>query len=66
MMIEASAGVNCGLPKEEETMAKDATFLLNCWYVAAWDHELIDGRLLERKIESEQPGVRQAAALMGR
>jgi len=21
-------------------------FLLNCWYVAAWDHELIDGRLL--------------------
>ena len=20
-------------------------FLTNCWYVAAWDHELIDGRL---------------------
>jgi len=25
-------------------------FLLNCWYVAAWDHELIDGRLLARTI----------------
>ena len=21
-------------------------FLMNCWYVAAWDHELIDGKLL--------------------
>ena len=21
-------------------------FLRNCWYVAAWDHELIDGKLL--------------------
>ena len=26
------------------------SFLLNCWYVAAWDHELIDGRLLARTI----------------
>ena len=25
-------------------------FLLNCWYVAAWDHELIDGKLPERTI----------------
>jgi phenylpropionate dioxygenase-like ring-hydroxylating dioxygenase large terminal subunit len=25
-------------------------FLVNCWYVAAWDHELIDGRLLARTI----------------
>lgn len=25
-------------------------FLFNCWYVAAWDHELIDGRKLARTI----------------
>ena len=25
-------------------------FLVNCWYVAAWDHELIDGRLLARTL----------------
>src|SRR5688572_30497281 len=25
-------------------------FLMNCWYVAAWDAELIDGRLLARTI----------------
>ena len=25
-------------------------FLKNCWYVAAWDHELIDGKLLARTI----------------
>jgi hypothetical protein len=29
-------------------------FLRNCWYVAAWAHELIDGRLLARTI-LEQP-----------
>ncbi len=29
-------------------------FLTNCWYVAAWDHELIDGKLLARTI-LEQP-----------
>ena len=28
-------------------------FLRNCWYVAAWDHELIDGRLLARTIMEE-------------
>ena len=25
-------------------------FLMNTWYVAAWDYELIDGRLLERTL----------------
>ena len=25
-------------------------FLTHCWYVAAWDHELIDGKLLPRTI----------------
>jgi len=25
-------------------------FLMNCWYVAAWDHELIDGKLLARTL----------------
>ena len=31
------------------TEAKDI-FLYNCWYVAAWDHELIDGKKLARTI----------------
>jgi vanillate O-demethylase monooxygenase subunit len=31
-------------------------FLVNCWYVAAWDHELIDGRMLARTI-LDQPVV---------
>lgn len=31
-------------------------FLLDCWYVAAWDHELIDGRMLARTI-LDQPVV---------
>jgi phenylpropionate dioxygenase-like ring-hydroxylating dioxygenase large terminal subunit len=30
-----------------------AMFLHDCWYVAAWDHELIDGRLLARTILEE-------------
>ena len=30
------------------------SFLMNCWYVAAWDHELIDGKLLARTL-LEQP-----------
>ena len=34
-------------------MAPSGTFLMNCWYVAAWDHELIDGKLLERTILEE-------------
>jgi vanillate O-demethylase monooxygenase subunit len=28
----------------------DDSFLLNCWYVAAWDHELIDGKMLARTL----------------
>ena len=28
-------------------------FLKNCWYVAAWDHELLDGRMLPRTILEE-------------
>ncbi len=28
-------------------------FLKNCWYVAAWDHELLDGKLLARTILEE-------------
>lgn len=31
-------------------------FLMNCWYVAAWDHELIDGKLLSRTL-LEKPVV---------
>jgi phenylpropionate dioxygenase-like ring-hydroxylating dioxygenase large terminal subunit len=29
-------------------------FLKNCWYVAAWDHELIDGKLLPRTLLEER------------
>lgn len=28
----------------------DPGFIKNCWYVAAWDHELIDGKMLARTI----------------
>ncbi len=32
-------------------MAKlEDSYLMNCWYVAAWDHELIDGKLLARTL----------------
>ena len=34
----------------------DGIFLKNCWYVAAWDHELIDGKQLARTI-LEKPVV---------
>ena len=34
-------------------------FLKNCWYVAAWDHELIDGKLLARTILEEAGGALQ-------
>ena len=37
-------------------MAPSGSFLMNCWYVAAWDHELIDGKLLARTL-LEQPLV---------
>src|SRR5215212_8779904 len=33
--------------------APAGTFLMNCWYMAAWDHELIDGKLLSRQILEE-------------
>src|SRR4051812_42735698 len=33
--------------------APAGTFLMNCWYMAAWDHELIDGKLLARQILEE-------------
>src|SRR3982751_6026601 len=36
--------------------AEDGIFLKNCWYVAAWDHELIDGKKLARTI-LEKPVV---------
>ena len=41
--------------RKEQAMASesDAIFLKNCWYVAAWDHELIDGKLLARTILEE-------------
>jgi vanillate O-demethylase monooxygenase subunit len=29
-------------------------FLKNCWYVAAWDYELIDGKLLARTLLNER------------
>lgn len=29
---------------------EDAMFLRNCWYVAAWNYELIDGAMLSRRI----------------
>jgi vanillate O-demethylase monooxygenase subunit len=35
---------------------QEQIFLKNCWYVAAWDHELIDGRKLARTI-LEKPVV---------
>ena len=39
------------LQKEAFHQASPAeAFLSDCWYVAAWDHELIDGRLLARTI----------------
>lgn len=33
-----------------ERPLENPMFLKNCWYVAAWDHELIDGRMLARTI----------------
>lgn len=34
----------------------DSSFLMNCWYVAAWDHELLDGKILARTL-LEKPVV---------
>jgi len=33
--------------------APAGTFLMNCWYMAAWDHELIDGKLVARTLLEE-------------
>ncbi len=33
--------------------APAGTFLMNNWYVAAWDHELIDGKLMARTLLEE-------------
>lgn len=45
-------------------------FLRNCWYVAAWDHELIDGKMLARTILEEAvllyKGDTQVVALQDR
>ena len=34
-------------------MSKYDNFLMNCWYVAAWDHELTGGKLLARTMLEE-------------
>jgi phenylpropionate dioxygenase-like ring-hydroxylating dioxygenase large terminal subunit len=34
-------------------VARYDNFLMNCWYVAAWDHELIDAKLLARTLLEE-------------
>src|SRR5437763_7717146 len=31
----------------------DVMFLKNCWYVAAWDYDLIDGKMLARTLLGE-------------
>jgi hypothetical protein len=48
-------------------MSDDGIFLRNYWYVAAWNHELIDGRKLARTI-LEKPVViyRGASGRVGR
>ena len=33
--------------------APAGTFLMDCWYMAAWNHELIDGKLVARTILEE-------------
>ena len=43
---------------------QEQIFLKNCWYVAAWDHELIDGRKLARTI-LEKPVVLFRASRRG-
>ena len=40
----------------------DAIFLKNCWYVAAWDHELIDGTKLARTLLENPVVVYRAKA----
>ena len=39
------------LPKDAVHQASaHEPFLMDCWYVAGWDHELIDGRMVARTI----------------
>src|SRR5574340_520655 len=45
------------IPEEERMGPETQGFLLNCWYVAAWDHELIDGKLLARTILEKPVGL---------
>jgi vanillate O-demethylase monooxygenase subunit len=42
--------------RETDMGNDEQIFLKNCWYVAAWDHELLDGRKLARTI-LEKPVV---------
>ena len=42
-------------------MAPNGTFLMNNWYVAAWDHELIDAKLLARTILEQAKGISDEA-----
>jgi vanillate O-demethylase monooxygenase subunit len=37
-------------------------FVKNCWYVAAWDHELIDGKMLARTILEKPVLIYQGAS----
>jgi hypothetical protein len=53
-LIERSSGepelkrpASIAWPEPEERVSM---FLKNCWYVGAWDHEIMDGKLLERRI----------------
>jgi len=38
------------MPEIKGTFPMNGEFVRNCWYVAAWDHELIDSRILARTI----------------
>ena len=44
-------------------MTDDGIFLHNSWYVAAWNHELIDGKKLARTILERPIGARAGKSL---
>jgi phenylpropionate dioxygenase-like ring-hydroxylating dioxygenase large terminal subunit len=47
----ARSGPYTGTLEQENPVGPETDgFLMNCWYVAAWDHELIDGKLLARTL----------------
>lgn len=49
--IRAKGGVNSAYTLPEASMNNaDGELLKNCWYVAAWDYELLDGKLLARTL----------------